>query len=168
MDERDARAVYARMGLDEREVMRDLLRHGLEAEARTYAEVFAYFPSARLATEEEIANLGESYVVPELPPVEPVVPSAEFPIPEGPRGSGRVSRKSAADKGRALLTEGRLRITRVDPDSGLVIAKCRGDSGAEYDLGYDPRPGQRAWRCTCQEMKGKCSHLVALQLVVVR
>ena len=47
-----------------------------------------------------------------------------------------------------------------------IIATCRGDSGEVYNLGYDARKKQ--WRCTCVEMKGKCSHLVALQLVTIR
>jgi uncharacterized Zn finger protein len=76
-----------------------------------------------------------------------------------------VARESAADKGRRLLTEGRLTVLKIHP-SGLIHAQCRGDSAEVYDLGYDPERGQ--WRCTCQEMKGKCSHLVALQLVTLR
>lgn len=72
-------------------------------------------------------------------------------------------RESANDKGRRLLVEGRLLVRRVDLDLGLIIAECRGDSGEVYYLGRDPTNGQ--WRCTCREMKGKCSHLVALHLV---
>ena len=82
-------------------------------------------------------------------------------------------RESAQDKGRRLLTEGRLTVTTVDssePDPlevpAPIIATCRGDSGEVYHLGYDAR--RRQWRCTCVEMKGKCSHLVALQLVTVK
>jgi uncharacterized Zn finger protein len=82
-------------------------------------------------------------------------------------------RESAADKGRRLLAEGRLTVTLVDssePDPlevpAPIIATCRGDSGEVYNLGYDARKKQ--WRCTCVEMKGKCSHLVALQLVTIR
>jgi hypothetical protein len=55
-------------------------------------------------------------------------------------------------------------IRRVDSDTGLVIAQCRGDSGEVYDLGYDPM--KQEWRCTCRELKGNCSHLQALKLVV--
>lgn len=69
----------------------------------------------------------------------------------------------AAAKGRRLLTEGRLLISRVHGD--LIVATCRGDSGEVYDLGFDPRNGQ--WRCTCPA-RGRCSHLVALQLVTAR
>lgn len=67
-------------------------------------------------------------------------------------------------KGRRLLTEGRLLVVRTGDGSGAVVATCRGDSGAVYDLGFDPKA--REWRCTC-EARGRCSHLVALQLVTV-
>lgn len=56
-------------------------------------------------------------------------------------------------------------IKRVDPDSGLIVAECRGDSGEVYSLGHDPTKDE--WRCTCAELKGDCSHLKALKLVVV-
>ena len=91
-----------------------------------------------------------------------------------------MTRENAQAKGRRLLVEGRLTVQRVGGDRTLtaevrggewtdwrinlfVKAKCRGDSGEVYQLGYDPR---RAWYCTCPA-KGVCSHLVALQLVVV-
>lgn len=74
-------------------------------------------------------------------------------------------RESAADKGRRLLAEGRLTVLKIHP-TGLIYAQCRGDSAEVYDLGYDPTKSQ--WRCTCPEMKGKCSHLVALQLVTLK
>ena len=76
-----------------------------------------------------------------------------------------MSRESAHEKGRRLLQEGRLRVLRIEK-TGLIVAECRGDSGEVYDLGFDPGP--REWRCGCLEMKGRCSHLIALQLVVVR
>lgn len=60
-----------------------------------------------------------------------------------------------------LLTQGRLRVIRKDGD--LVVAKCKGDTGGDYDLGFDPR--NRQWRCTC-EAKTDCSHLHALWAVV--
>lgn len=74
-------------------------------------------------------------------------------------------RESSADKARRLLAEGRLRVLRVgDADApGLIVAECRGDSGEVYALGYDPRNKQ--WRCVCAELRGKCSHIQALQLV---
>ena len=49
--------------------------------------------------------------------------------------------------------------------TGYVHAQVRGDSGEVYDLGRDPRKDE--WRCTCPELKGNCSHLQALKLVVV-
>lgn len=73
--------------------------------------------------------------------------------------------ESAADKAIRLLIEGRLMVKVVRPETGFVHVQCRGDSGQVYDLGRDPTSGE--WRCTCQEMKGKCSHLRAAQLVVV-
>lgn len=78
-----------------------------------------------------------------------------------------VGRESAATKARRLLPEGRLMVRRVDPEKGLglVWAQCRGDSGEVYDLGHDPNNGE--WRCTCAELKGDCSHILALKLVVV-
>jgi len=74
-----------------------------------------------------------------------------------------MSREDAQTKGRRLLTEGRLVVEAVD--GRKVIASCRGDSGAEYKLGWDPRT--RSWRCMC-EARSRCSHLYALQLVTVR
>jgi uncharacterized Zn finger protein len=77
-----------------------------------------------------------------------------------------VTRENVDVKGRRLLTEGRLDIHKIEQgDRGLVWATCRGDSGASYTLGFDPRNLQ--WRCTC-EARRRCSHLVALQLVVTR
>jgi hypothetical protein len=72
---------------------------------------------------------------------------------------------TAAEKARRLLPEGRLMIKSVDPETRWVVAQCRGDSGEVYSLGYDPDKDE--WRCTCREMKGNCSHLQALKLVVV-
>lgn len=72
--------------------------------------------------------------------------------------------ESAAAKGRRLLTEGRLVVLKVDGDA--IKASCRGDSAEFYDVGYDPERSR--WYCDCAELKGKCSHLVALQLVTIR
>lgn len=82
-----------------------------------------------------------------------------------PEGSAAVARENVDEKGRRLLTEGRLQVARVDPDARLIVAKCRGDSGEIYDLGFDPRSNE--WRCTC-EARGNCAHLVALKLVTVK
>jgi len=75
-----------------------------------------------------------------------------------------MSRENAQAKGRRLLTEGRLRVLRIER-SGLIVAECRGDSGEVYTLGFEPMWGQ--WRCSCPA-KGVCSHLQALMLVVVK
>jgi hypothetical protein len=72
-----------------------------------------------------------------------------------------MSRESAESKGRRYLNEARLIIESVNPD--LVRATCRG-SGCVYDVGWTPMFG---WSCSC-EARGRCSHLVALQLVTVR
>lgn len=63
-------------------------------------------------------------------------------------------------KGRRYLTEGRLTVRLVDERAGLVQAQCRGD-GALWALGHD----SRGWWCSCPA-RGRCSHLVALGLVV--
>jgi len=75
-----------------------------------------------------------------------------------------MSRENAQAKGRRMLTEGRLRVLRIER-SGLIVAECRGDSGEVYTLGFEPMWGQ--WRCSCPA-KGVCSHLQALMLVVVK
>lgn len=75
-----------------------------------------------------------------------------------------MTRENVETKGRRYLTEGRLTITQVSPSVGYIAATCRG-SAADYSLGFDP--GRREWRCTC-EARGRCAHLVALQLVTKR
>jgi len=75
---------------------------------------------------------------------------------------------TAEQKAHRLLTEGRLTVERVDE---VIVASCRGFSTGEvYRLGFDPRDGGQ-WRCTCEansKFHRRCSHLMALQLVVVR
>ena len=67
-------------------------------------------------------------------------------------------REDAETKGRRYLTEGRLVVELVV--AGEVRARCRG-GGAVYRLGFvDGR-----WWCECPA-HGRCSHLVALELVV--
>lgn len=81
-------------------------------------------------------------------------------------GEAKVGRENVQQKGRRMLTEGRLKVTRVSAAAELqraaIVASCRGDSGEEYTLGYDAVA--KEWRCTC-EARRLCSHLVALQLV---
>jgi uncharacterized Zn finger protein len=68
--------------------------------------------------------------------------------------------ESAESKGRRYLTEGRLLVRSVQP--GGIRAICRG-SGEYHRVGYE----RGGWFCTCPAL-GRCSHLVALQLVTVR
>ena len=70
-------------------------------------------------------------------------------------------RENAQDKSRRLLVSGRLRVVKVDGE--LIIAECRGDSGAIYYLGHEPG-ARKPWRCTCPAT-GPCSHLFALWAV---
>lgn len=70
-------------------------------------------------------------------------------------------RNDKRHKALRLLTSGRLRVLRVEGE--LIVAECRGDSGAVYKLGHDPKKNQ--WRCTCPA-KTDCSHLCALWAVV--
>jgi hypothetical protein len=73
-------------------------------------------------------------------------------------------RENADVKARRLLIEARLRILEADEESAIVVAECRGDSGAIYGLGYD---GERRWWCDCPTYGARCSHVRALQLVCV-
>ena len=70
-------------------------------------------------------------------------------------------RENAAAKARRLLVEARLTVERVQGE--IVEATCRGDSAAVYRLSFD---GTR-WQCSCPCLT-TCSHLLALQLIVVR
>lgn len=73
--------------------------------------------------------------------------------------------ENVEQKARRYLMEGRVVVERRDPDTGYVVATCRGTE-ATYHLGYDPRPGRRQWRCTCRAPRGHCAHLIALRLIV--
>lgn len=68
--------------------------------------------------------------------------------------------ESAEAKGRRYLTEGRLTLRKVAAHQ--IDATCRG-SGDIYELGYT----RAGWSCGCPA-RGRCAHLVALQLVTVR
>lgn len=70
-------------------------------------------------------------------------------------------RENAHDKGRRLLTEGRLVVTAVSERH--VSARCRDDSGEIYTLAAD----HRGYSCSCPAI-GQCSHLVALMLVTLK
>lgn len=71
-------------------------------------------------------------------------------------------RENAAAKGRRLLTEGRLRVSEADEYAATALAEVRGDSGAVYVVRHD----EDGWHCDCPA-RGRCGHVVALQLVVV-
>lgn len=73
-------------------------------------------------------------------------------------------REGAPEKGRRLLTEGRLNVLRRSGDD--IEAEIRGDSGEVYRVGY--RPDTTRWYCTCPVRTDACSHLVALRLVTVK
>ena len=72
-----------------------------------------------------------------------------------------MSRENAEAKATRYLAEGRLIVRELDEHGGTCSADCRGD-GAIYALGRDE--GGR-WYCACPA-RGRCAHLVALQLVV--
>lgn len=77
--------------------------------------------------------------------------------------------ETKAQRADRLLAQSRL-IVEVAGDParpGLVVARCRGDSGQEHRLGFDPR--RREWRCTCEassKFHRGCAHLEALKRVV--
>lgn len=90
---------------------------------------------------------------------------------EGEKDATIPSRANTAQrKAMRLLLEGRVDVKVVDrhEDGTLIFAhaKIKGDSDV-YDCGYDGRP-QRPWRCTCPELRGDCSHLAALKMIVAR
>lgn len=73
--------------------------------------------------------------------------------------------ETVEEKAVRIIRERRLKIERVDVQEGLVVARCEGETGV-YMLGFDVT--RKQFRCTCPEMQGKCSHLTALKMVVVR
>lgn len=77
-----------------------------------------------------------------------------------------MARENREDKGRRLLTEGRviLRWVVAEPNEEQlpIVADIRGDSGEVYRVVFDRGPFD--WVCPC-EARGLCSHIIALQLV---
>jgi hypothetical protein len=69
------------------------------------------------------------------------------------------TRENVQAKGRRYLLEGRLLVRYVDASG--IKAFCRG-SATVYQLGFE----DGRWRCSCPA-RGRCAHLVALQLVTV-
>lgn len=86
---------------------------------------------------------------------------------EGVKDATIPSRANTAQrKAMRLLVEGRVEISRREDRGehrGLVVASVKGDSGEVYACGFDPH--RRQWRCTCQEMRGQCSHLLAVKMI---
>jgi hypothetical protein len=76
-----------------------------------------------------------------------------------------MAKETVDEKALRLIQERRLTIDRVDTHDGVIVAHCHGDTG-EYALGWDAM--RKQYRCTCAEMKGQCSHLTALKMVVKR
>jgi hypothetical protein len=72
-------------------------------------------------------------------------------------------REDAPTKARRLLIEGRIRITAANATEPFLAARVRGDSGAIYQVGFEPDGG---WWCSC-DARGRCSHVLALQLLFV-
>lgn len=81
--------------------------------------------------------------------------AATAPMPEVKRHG----RENAETKGRRYLIEGRVVLRVVRP--GFVDAIVRGS-----DKFYEVSLRNGFWTCNCFA-KGRCSHLVAVQLVVV-
>lgn len=77
--------------------------------------------------------------------------------------------ETKAAKALRYVSERRLVVERVGGDFAGIVARCRGDSGALYALGWDPR--RKEWRCQCEantNFHRTCSHLLALQMVVTK
>lgn len=76
-----------------------------------------------------------------------------------------MARESRDAKATRLLTSARLSIDLVDQETKTVRARCRGDSGEWYELGYERG---RGWYCNCANITPPCSHLLALWHCVTR
>lgn len=77
----------------------------------------------------------------------------------------RLGRENYEEKARRLLAEARLNVTRVDREADVYEAQVRGDSAEVYAVEW-LRDSAR-WFCPC-EARGICSHIRAMQLIVVR
>ena len=72
-----------------------------------------------------------------------------------------MARENALQNGLRYLGAGRLCVEQVDDQ--VVAARCRGDRGEVYRLGYQ----RGGWHCSCPAL-GDCAHLFALWSVTVR
>jgi uncharacterized Zn finger protein len=75
-----------------------------------------------------------------------------------------MTRETFTEKARRLLSEGRVRVLVASEAGCFVSAEIRGDSSAIYSAGFEPDAG--GWWCSCLA-RGRCSHIAALQLIVV-
>jgi hypothetical protein len=74
-----------------------------------------------------------------------------------------MTRENVTVKSRRLLAEGRVRVLAASERDGFISAEVRGDTAATYGCGFEPDGG---WYCGCAA-RGTCSHIRALQLIVV-
>lgn len=70
-------------------------------------------------------------------------------------------REDAHMKARRMLSEGRVTIRGLSDD--LIRAEVRGDSARRYDVSWTPA----GWSCPCDAALTRCSHVQAVQLVVL-
>jgi uncharacterized Zn finger protein len=89
-------------------------------------------------------------------PNEPMEHVAGLVASSRPSGHESVERKALR-----YIAEGRLTVRSVGEGLFPIVAECRGGED-NYVLGYDAAKDE--WRCTCPA-RGRCAHLVALQLV---
>jgi hypothetical protein len=73
-----------------------------------------------------------------------------------------MTRESLEAKAARLLAAGALTVHEVR--AGLVRAVCQGDSGRLHRVGY--WRGQFGCSCRSSQLRGTCSHLLALRKVV--
>ena len=88
------------------------------------------------------------------------MPRAAKPQSFHVRKKSPVPREDVATKARRLLAEGRLTIRVLSEH--LIEAAVRGDSALVYTTRWD----RGGWTCTC-DARSRCSHIRALQLVVL-
>lgn len=70
-------------------------------------------------------------------------------------------REDASAKARRLLAEGRVTVRRLADDA--IEANVHGDSARVYHVCWSPR----CWDCGCDAASIRCSHVRAVQLVVL-
>jgi uncharacterized Zn finger protein len=73
-----------------------------------------------------------------------------------------VTRESLDDKARRYLTEGRIRLVRVE-EGDNIDATVQGDASRPYVVTHRPS----GWRCSCVSTVLRCSHVAAVALVTL-